>query len=98
MSWLSGQANTPPPSGGFFNALATNGLAINLEKCVFAAPLLKPWPHDFGDWSGPYGRSRRRNRKLPAPSGYQTATTLSRHGKLLPPFFAKVCSSPKTFD
>jgi hypothetical protein len=24
----------------FFTALATNGLAINLEKCVFAAPLL----------------------------------------------------------
>jgi cytoskeleton-associated protein 5 len=25
----------------FFNALATNGLAINLEKCVFAAPSLE---------------------------------------------------------
>jgi hypothetical protein len=25
----------------FFNALATNGLAMNLEKCVFATPLLR---------------------------------------------------------
>jgi hypothetical protein len=25
----------------FFSALATNGLAINLEKCVFAAPVLR---------------------------------------------------------
>jgi hypothetical protein len=25
----------------FFTALATNGLAINLEKCVFAAPSLE---------------------------------------------------------
>ncbi len=25
----------------FFNALATNGLEINLEKCVFAAPSLE---------------------------------------------------------
>jgi hypothetical protein len=25
----------------FFNALATNGLAINLEKCVFAVPCLE---------------------------------------------------------
>jgi hypothetical protein len=32
----SGQANTPSPFGSFFNSLATNGLAINLEKCVFA--------------------------------------------------------------
>jgi hypothetical protein len=40
MSWFSGQANTRPPSGGLFTALATNGLAINLEKCV-AAPSLE---------------------------------------------------------
>jgi hypothetical protein len=29
----------------FFNALATNGLAINLEKCVFAAPSLEILGH-----------------------------------------------------
>jgi hypothetical protein len=29
----------------FFNALVTNGLAINLEKCVFAAPSLEILGH-----------------------------------------------------
>ncbi len=29
----------------FFNALATNGLAINLEKCVFEAPSLEILGH-----------------------------------------------------
>jgi hypothetical protein len=29
----------------FFNALATNGLAINLEKCVFAVPSLEILGH-----------------------------------------------------
>jgi hypothetical protein len=29
----------------FFNALATNGLAINLKKCVFAAPSLEILGH-----------------------------------------------------
>ncbi len=29
----------------FFNALATNGLAINLEKCVFTAPSLEILGH-----------------------------------------------------
>jgi hypothetical protein len=62
----------------FFSALATNGLAINLEKCVFAAPSLEILGHTiFGDRSSPYGRSCRRNRKLPTPSGYQTPATLS---------------------
>ncbi len=29
----------------FFNALASNGMAINLEKCVFAAPSLEILGH-----------------------------------------------------
>jgi hypothetical protein len=29
----------------FFNALAINGLAINLEKCIFAAPSLEILGH-----------------------------------------------------
>jgi hypothetical protein len=29
----------------FFNALATNGLTINLEKCIFAAPSLEILGH-----------------------------------------------------
>ncbi len=43
--WFSGQANTPPPSRAFFTALAANGLAINLEKCVFATPSLEILGH-----------------------------------------------------
>ncbi len=43
---FSGQANTPPLSGGFFfTALAANGLTINLEKCVFATPSLEILGH-----------------------------------------------------
>jgi hypothetical protein len=38
---LSGQANTPSPFGSLFNALATDGLAINLEKCMLQSPLWK---------------------------------------------------------
>ncbi len=34
----------------FFNALATNGLAINLEKCVFCSPFFRnSQPDDFGN-------------------------------------------------
>jgi hypothetical protein len=45
----------------FFNALATNSLAINLGKCVFAVPSLEI----LGQRSGPHCRSRRQNRTLP---------------------------------
>jgi hypothetical protein len=46
----------------FFNALAANDLAINLEICVFLVPSLEIyWPHDFGDKIGPHSRSGRRN-------------------------------------
>jgi hypothetical protein len=33
------------------------------------------------------------NQKLPAPSGHQTIATFPWHGKLLPPFFAQLCTS-----
>jgi putative transposase len=32
--------NTLLPSGGFFHSFAASGLAVNLEKCVFATPSL----------------------------------------------------------
>jgi hypothetical protein len=70
----------------FFTALATNGMAINLAKCVFGAPSLKILGHNPGDRISPHGRSCRRNRKLPTPSGYQTAAMFSWHSKLLPLF------------
>ncbi len=45
MCRFSGQANTPPPSGGLFQSFTANGLAINLEKCVFATPSLEILGH-----------------------------------------------------
>jgi hypothetical protein len=78
----------------FFKALAANGLAINLEKCVFATPSLEI----LGQRSGPHGRSHRRNKKLPTTSGYQTIATFSWYGKLLLPFSAHVRSNFETFN
>jgi hypothetical protein len=45
MGRFSGQANTPHHLEAFFTSLATNGLVINLEKCVFAAPSLEILRH-----------------------------------------------------
>ncbi len=60
----------------FFKALAANGLAINLEKCVFATPSLEILGHTISaTGAGPNGRSRRQNKKLPTPSGYQPIAT-----------------------
>jgi hypothetical protein len=60
----------------FFSALATNGLAINLEKCVFLQPpLLRFLVTRFRRQERPHGQSRCRNQKLPAHSGYQRAVT-----------------------
>jgi hypothetical protein len=36
--------------------------------------------------------------KTPTPSGHQTVATFPRHGKLLPPFLAKLCPGSQTFD
>jgi hypothetical protein len=44
-SWFSEQANTPRHLEAFFSALATIGLAINLEKCIFAVPSLEILRH-----------------------------------------------------
>jgi hypothetical protein len=91
-------ANTPLQLEAFFTAFATNGLAINLEKFVFATPSLDSWTQDFSYRIGPYGRSRRREQKLPTPSGPQATATFPWHGKLLPPFFAQVCTGFDTFN
>jgi hypothetical protein len=82
----------------FVNALATNGLAINLEKCVFAAPSLELLATQFRRQERPLWLITLPKSKIATPSGHQAATTLSRHGKLLPLFSAKSCPSSKTFD
>jgi hypothetical protein len=53
----------------FFSALATNGLAINLEKCVFAAPSLEILGHAIS------GR-RERPPQLITPPKLKTACPL----------------------
>jgi hypothetical protein len=71
----------------FFTALAANGLAINLEKCVFGKSSLEILGHNISaTGADPHGRSRRRNRKFHNPSEHQTTAMFSWHGKLLPPF------------
>jgi hypothetical protein len=51
----------------FFSDLATNGLTINLEKCIFAAPSLEILGHHYGDKNGPHSRSCCRNKKTAQP-------------------------------
>ncbi len=71
--WFSRQANTPPPSGGFFHSFGHKWPRHQFGKmCVCSTFYWDPWSQDFfGDWRGPDGRSRRQNQKLPTPSGYQ---------------------------
>jgi hypothetical protein len=48
-----------------FTALAANGLAINLEKCIFAVPTLEILGHSIlVAGSTPYGRTHHCNRYL----------------------------------
>jgi hypothetical protein len=56
------------------------------------------WMHNFSGRSGPHGRSCWQNQKLSTPSGYQTASMFSWHGRLLPMLSAKLRTSFKTFD
>jgi hypothetical protein len=80
----------------FFTALAANGLAINLEKCVFATPSHEILGHTIlATGAAPTADDAT---KLPTPSGYQAIATFSWHDKLLPPFSAQVCTNFETFD
>ncbi len=56
------------------------------------------WTQDFDNGSGPYDWSRRRDQKLPTPSGHPATATFPWHGKLLPQFFAQVCTGFETFN
>jgi hypothetical protein len=82
----------------FFTALATNGLAINLEKCVFAAPSLEILGHTIS--AAGAAPTANRNRTLSTPSGHQTIVmlTFSRHGEFLPLFSAHLRTSVVRFD
>jgi hypothetical protein len=72
----------------FFNALATNGLAINLEKCIFAAPSLEILSHRIlATGSIPLAGHTAEIEFCPPP-GHQAIAMFSRYGKLMPSFLA----------
>jgi hypothetical protein len=51
---FSGQANTPPPSGGFFHHLGHQWSRHKSQKMHFCSPFFEnSGPHDFGSRDGP---------------------------------------------
>ncbi len=80
----------------FFTALAANSLAINLEKCVFATPSLEILGHRISATGvAPTADHAAKIENCPPPSGHKTIAMFPWHGKLLPPFFAQLCTSLK---
>jgi hypothetical protein len=83
----------------FFNALATSGFAINLEKCVFAVPSLEILGHMISTTGlAPTSGHTAEIESCPSTPGHQTTATFSWHGKLLPPFSAQLCTGVAPFD
>jgi hypothetical protein len=68
----------------FFNALATNGLAINLKKRVFAVPSLEILGHMI------LRRQDQPPQPVTPPKYNQATATFSRQGEFLPPLFAQL--------
>jgi hypothetical protein len=82
-----------------FSALAVNGLAINLEKCVFAVPTLEFLGHRISAAGlAPVTDHTAEIQNCPPPPGHQAIAMFSRHGEFLPPFLAKLCSSVAPFN
>jgi hypothetical protein len=82
----------------FFKALAANGLAINLEKCVFATPSLEILGHAISATGAAPTADHAAEIKNCPPSGHQATATLPWHGKLLPSFFAQLRSNFETLN
>jgi hypothetical protein len=82
-----------------FAALAINGLAINLEKCIFAVPTLEFLGHKISAaGSAPATDHTAEIQNCSPPPGHQTIATNSRHSEFLPAFFAKLRSSVAPFN
>ncbi len=83
----------------FFKALATNGLTINLEKCVFAVPSLKILGHMILAAGSAHTTSHAAKiESCPPPSGHQATAMFSWLGELLPLFYAKLCTGVAPFN
>jgi hypothetical protein len=82
----------------FLAALAINGLAINLEKCVFAVPTLEFLGHKISATGlAPAAYHTAEIKKCPPP-GHQATALFSQHAKLLLPFPAKLRSGVAPFN
>jgi hypothetical protein len=81
----------------FFNALAVNGLIINLEKCVFAVPSLEVLSHTISaTGSAPTGNQKIES--CPPPHRHQATAMFSQHGEFLPSFFAQLRTGVAPID
>ncbi len=84
----------------FFTAFAANGLAINLEKCVFAVPTLEFLGHRIlATGLAPAAGHAVEIKHCPSPpQRHQSIATFSRHGKLSTLFLAKLRSGVAPFN
>jgi hypothetical protein len=99
MCWFSGQANTPPLLEAFFTASAANGLAINLEKCVFATPSLEILGNRISlTGAAPTADHAAEIKNCPPPQDVKQLQRFLGMEKLLPPFFAQVCTGLESFN
>jgi hypothetical protein len=81
-----------------FAALALNGLAINLEKCVFAVQTLEFLGHRTSTaCSAPATNHTAEIQNCSSPRTSSNCNVFS-HGEFLPPFLAKLCSSVAPFN
>jgi hypothetical protein len=77
----------------FFSALATNGLAINLDKCVFAAPSLEILGHAIKAAGAVPTANHAAEIELCPPPQNIKQLHFSLHGEFLPPFSSQLRTS-----
>jgi hypothetical protein len=80
------------------STLVVNGLAINLEKCVFAVPTLEFLRHRISAAGSAPATDHTAEIQNCSPPGHQAIATFSRHGEFLPLFLAKLCLSVAPFN
>jgi hypothetical protein len=81
----------------FFAALAAKGLAINLEKFVFAAPTLELLGHTISA-AGSAPKAEHTAEILSHPPGYQTVALFSWYGELLPSISSQLRQGSEPFN
>jgi hypothetical protein len=85
--WVLWTGKHTSPFESFFQCPGHQWSRHQSWKMHFCSPLIgNSQQHDFGDSHAAKIES------CPAPSGRQAIVMFSQHGKLLPPFFAKLCT------